>query len=98
MSKRQHDHMKMDEALKAFVEENRLQTGLDKVDVAHAWEKIMGQGVNQYTEAVDLKGETLHVRLSSSVLREELSYGKTKIIQIMNEAIGRPLIKSIVLR
>lgn len=98
MSKRQHDHMKLDEALKAFVEENRLQQGLDKIDVLHAWEGIMGQGVNRYTTSVELKGDVLHVQLSSSVLREELSYGKTKIIQIMNEALGRPLIKSIVLR
>ncbi len=90
--------MKLDEALKAFVDENKLRPGLDKVDVAHAWENIMGQGVNQYTESVDLRGEVLHVRLSSSVLREELSYGKTKIVEIMNDALGRAIIKSIVLR
>ena len=90
--------MKLNEALKAFVDENKLQAGLDKIDVAHTWENIMGQGVNRYTESVDLKGEVLHVRLSSSVLREELSYGKTKIIQIMNEALGRSIIKSVVLR
>ncbi len=98
MSKRQYDHMKLDEALKAFVDENRLQKGLDKIDVIHAWESIMGQGVNRYTTSVELRGEILYVHLSSSVLREELSYGKTKIIEIMNEALGRPLIKTVVLR
>jgi hypothetical protein len=36
--------------------------------------------------------------LSSSVLREELSYGKEKIIAMLNEAIGKNVIKKLVLR
>ena len=98
MSKRHNEHMKIDEVLKEFVETNKLQDGLDKVDVREAWEKLMGNGVNHYTMSVILKQHTLHVQLSSSVLREELSYGKEKIIAMLNEALGKPLIKKLILR
>jgi len=98
MSKRHNEHMKLEDVLKEFVENNKLQSGLDKVNVEDAWKQLMGNGVNSYTTQVLLQGETLHVCLSSSVLREELSYGKEKIVAMLNEALGKSLIKKIVLR
>jgi len=58
----------------------------------------MGNGVNNYTTAIKLVRDVLYVQLSSSVLREELSYGKEKIIAMLNEALGKDLIKKLVLR
>ncbi|MDU8886564.1 DUF721 domain-containing protein [Yeosuana sp. MJ-SS3] len=98
MPKRNNDHISISEALKEFVETNKLEHGLDKVNVQKAWEKMMGNGVNNYTTAINLQRDTLHVQLSSSVLREELSYGKEKIINMLNEELGKPLIKKIILR
>lgn len=88
----------MGDLLKEFVETNRLQSGLDKVNVTEAWKEMMGKGVNNYTQAILLEHETLYVQLSSSVLREELSYGKEKIIAMLNEAMGRTVIKKLILR
>ncbi len=98
MAKRHTEHINISEALKEFVETNKLQSGLDKIDVAHAWENLMGNGVNNYTTAIKLVRDVLYVQLSSSVLREELSYGKEKIIAMLNEALGKDLIKKLVLR
>ena len=58
----------------------------------------MGNGVNHYTTAVELRNETLFVSLSSSVLREELSLGTSKIIAMINEELGKELVKKLVLR
>ena len=96
--KRNNEQLKLSEVLKEFVDENRLQEGLDKVDVKEAWSSLMGNGVNHYTTNVQLKRATLYVDLSSSVLREELSYGKEKIIAMLNEHLDKPLIQKIVLR
>lgn len=96
--KRNNEQLKLSDALKEFVSENRLQEGLDKVDVREAWANLMGNGVNHYTTNVQLKRNILYVDLSSSVLREELSYGKEKIIAMLNEHLEKELIKKIVLR
>ena len=86
------------EALNEFIKENKLQNGMDKVLAREAWEKIMGNGVNNYTTAVELRNNTLFVSLSSSVLREELSHGKSRIIDMLNEELDKDLVKNIVLR
>jgi hypothetical protein len=96
--KRNNEHISISDALKEFVETNKLEHGLDKVNVKNAWEKMMGNGVNNYTTAIILQRDTLHVQLSSSVLREELSYGKEKIINMLNEELGKDLIKKLILR
>ena len=98
MAKRNNSHLPLSEALNEFIKENKLQKGMDKVDAREAWVNLMGNGVNNYTTAVELKNETLYVSLSSSVLREELSLGKTKIISMINEELGRELVKKLVLR
>lgn len=98
MTKRNNDNQTLQDVLKAFVSDNNLQQGLDKVDVRDAWANLMGNGVNNYTSAIELKRSTLYVQLSSSVLREELSYGKEKIITMLNEAIGKEVITKLILR
>lgn len=98
MAKRNNDHLSISDVLKEFVETNKLDRGLDKVNVRDAWTKLMGNGVNNYTTAISLERETLYVQLSSSVLREELSYGKQKIITMLNEDLGKEVVKKLVLR
>lgn len=98
MAKRNKDHLSISDLLKEFVDTNRLQPGLDKVNVRDAWAQMMGNGVNNYTTAIQLERDTLYVQLSSSVLREELSYGKEKIITMLNESLGKEIIKKLVLR
>ena len=98
MAKRNNEHISIADALKEFVETNKLETGLNKVNAADAWAKLMGNGVNHYTTSVQLERNTLYVQLSSSVLREELSYGKEKIIAMLNEELGKDIIKKLILR
>ncbi len=98
MAKRNKDNLSISDLLKEFVDTNKLQPGLDKVNVQDAWAQMMGNGVNNYTTAIQLERDTLYVQLSSSVLREELSYGTEKIIAMLNESLGKEVIKKLVLR
>lgn len=98
MAKRTKDELSISDLLKEFVDTNKLQPGLDKVNVRNAWAEMMGTGVNNYTTAIQLERDTLYVQLSSSVLREELIYGQDKIIKMLNESLGKEVIKKLVLR
>lgn len=98
MTKRDADPISLKDALSGFVEKNKLQKGLDKISAEDAWNNIMGPAISKYTEQVKLDGDRLIVRLTSSVLREELGYGKEKIIKNLNEEMGREVIKSLMLR
>ncbi|WP_424494465.1 DUF721 domain-containing protein [Salinimicrobium sp. GXAS 041] len=98
MARRSNEHLSISEALQEFVEDNKLQKGLDKVHVREVWNSQMGPAIEKYTTALKLERNTLYVQLSSSVLREELSYGKEKIIKMLNQELGRELVKKLVLR
>lgn len=98
MAKRYNEEQKISDVLKAFIQENKLEKGINKVDAKEAWVKLMGNGVNNYTQNVELRNQVLYVSLSSSVLREELSMGKSKIVKMLNEELDQELIKKIVLK
>ena len=98
MAKRDADPKSLRDVLGSFVEKNKLQTGIDKVNVADAWRDIMGPAITKYTTQIKLDKDKLFVQLSSSVLREELGYGKEKIVRNLNEEQGKEVIKTIVLR
>ena len=98
MAKRLNNESSIGDVLKEFIQSNKLQSGIDQISVKEAWVSLMGNGVNSYNKNITLKGETLYVEFSSSVLREELSHGKSKIITMINEELKREIVKSIVLR
>lgn len=98
MAKRLNDHNSLGDVLKEFIQTNNLQKGMDKIVVRDAWASLMGNGVNNYTRNIMLKNEVLYVELTSAVLREELSYGKEKIVKMINEELGREVVKDVILR
>ncbi|MGY5846962.1 DUF721 domain-containing protein [Salegentibacter sp. HM20] len=96
--RRTNENMSIGDVLKDFVSSSKLEQGLDKVNVREVWNREMGPAIQKYTTGLKLQNDTLYVQLSSSVLREELSYGKEKIIKMLNEELGKNLIQKLVLR
>jgi hypothetical protein len=98
MAKRLNNQSTIGAVLQQIIQVNKLQPGMDQIDVKEAWRQLMGNGVNTYTKNVVLKGSTLYVELGSAVLREELSHGKSKIVKMINEELGREVVNDVVLR
>lgn len=98
MAKRISNESSIGDVLKEIIQVNKLQPGIDQISVKEAWVSLMGNGVNSYTKNVTLRGTTLYVELTSAVLREELSHGKSKIVAMINEELRREIVKEVVLR
>lgn len=98
MSKRFGENNSLGDVLKEFIANGKLQKGLNKISAEEAWHQVLGEAISKYTTQVYLERDTLYVSLSSSVLREELSYGKDKIIALLNEACGKELITKLILK
>ena len=92
---KKENQQSLSDALKSFIADHKLKAGLDQVRATEAWTQVMGPGVANYTRKVRLEGSTLNVSLDSSVLREELSLGSSRIREMMNEALGGALIEQI---
>ena len=87
MAKRENESNKLSDLIPKMLQENRLQKGIDQMTVREAWVQVMGPGVANYTEKVTLKDQVLLVKLNSSALRQELEYGKDKILKMMQESL-----------
>jgi len=95
MSKRDNEAHKLKDLIPQMLQENKLKKGMDQIYIKEAWVEVMGKGVANYTESISLKNRTIHVKLSSSTLREELNYGKDKIAKMMDDAIPNLVITSV---
>ena len=83
--------------INVFLKKNRLENGLLDLEVKKVWFEVMDNGVANYTRDVNLKNKTLYIKLNSPALREELSYGKEKLINIINQKFKNEIINKIVL-
>jgi len=97
MAKRENDSFSVKDLMQSFIKENNLTKGMQKLKIEETWTQMMGPGVATHTSSVKLQNKTLIIQLTSSVLREELSYGKEKIIKMMNEEIGDNVISKLIL-
>jgi predicted nucleic acid-binding Zn ribbon protein len=97
MAKRENNSFSVKDLMQIFIKENNLSKGMRKLKVEETWAEMMGPGVMAHTTSVKLQNKTLIIQLTSSVLREELSYGKEKIIKMMNEKVGEGVISKLML-
>lgn len=97
MAKRENEYSSMQDLMKLVIKENNLTKGMNQMNVKDVWANLMGNGVQNYTESVQLQNKTLIVKLKSSVLREELSYGREKIIKMLNDELGQEMITKLML-
>ncbi|MFT4839426.1 MAG: hypothetical protein ACJAWA_000749 [Nonlabens sp.] len=95
---KKEDFVRMSDVLSDFKAQDKLQKGFEKVDVEGAWKTVMGSGVANYTTQIKFTAGTLFIGLSSSVLRQELLYGRAKIIKNLNDHLDREMIEKLVLR
>ena len=96
--KRKFEPQSISKVLDQILESKSLRKGIIDVRINELWYEIMGANITHYTDKIILKGNTLLVSLNSAALRVELSYGKEKIIKMMNKELGSEIIKKIVLR
>ena len=97
MAKRENEYSSIQDLMKLVIKENNLTKGINQMNVKDVWANLMGNGVQNYTENVQLQNKTLIVKLKSSVLREELSYGREKIIKMLNDELGQEMITKLML-
>ncbi len=93
--KRSSNQATIGELIEKLMKAYRLDGKLKEMDVIAAWEEMMGKAVATRTKDIQIRNKTLFLTLDSSVMREELMYGKTIIIQRINEKAGFEMISDV---
>ena len=80
-----------------FLRKNKLEKGLLDLEVKKVWFELMDNGIANYTLDVNLRNKTLYIKLSSPALKQELSYGKEKLMDLINKKFDEEIVQKIVL-
>ena len=91
------NNLELKNLVNTFLKENKLEKGLLNIEVKKVWFELMNNGVANYTTDVSLRKKTLYIKLSSPALKEELSYGKEKLIKLINERLKENVVEKIIL-
>lgn len=92
------NEISLKEAIQQLIKQYRLRGKLSQNKLSHQWEQIMGKTIASRTKNVYLTKGKLIIELNSSVLRNELSFLKNKIIAKVNEELGEEVVKEVVLK
>lgn len=85
------------DVLNRFFEENsEMADKLAEVRLMDCWHN-MSPMISRYTINLFIKNRVLYVKLSSSILKNELMMGKEDLIEKLNTEAGREVIDDIVL-
>jgi len=85
-------------SIKAFLKANNLDEKVMEVRVKATWDKLMGNGISAHTTQVILKNKKLYLSFDSAALKQELTYSKSKVIDMMNKDLGEDAIEEIIIR
>ena len=90
--------LSMQDAIKLFLKQSQLKTGLQALRIEDVWEEIMGKTIAKYTDKIQILNQTLFITSTVAQLKHELLYQKEKIIERVNEALGEKVINNVVIK
>ena len=86
------------DALDKFLEQSRLRGSIQALQIGDVWEDIMGKTIARYTKEIRIINDTLFITTHVAPLKQELIFQKEKIKFRVNEALGKKIIKEIVIK
>ena len=84
------------EVIQKLISSYHLDDKLKEVQIINHWEKVVGKVIAKHTQKLYIKHGKLFVKLDSPALKEELSFSKSKIIDLINEEVKEKLIEDLV--
>lgn len=82
--------------LQKMVEEMSWEEKLAETAIRQIWAAKMGTTINQYTREISLRKGKLFIQIQSAPLKQELSYQRDKIRDMMNAQLGERVVAEVV--
>jgi len=95
---RKSNEQSISEVIEQMLDKYKISGKMDEVHLVEIWEELMGKTIANHTEKITIKNGKLILKLDSAVLKEELSYSKQKLMDMLNEALGKVSILEVVIR
>lgn len=81
--------------LQRFLRESGLETPLNQHRLVEMWPKVVGELVGKVTDQIFIQNQTLVVRITSPVLKNEIAMQSTALVRELNRRVGANVIVDI---
>ena len=85
------------EAITHLIDAGGMREKMDELDIASWWDEVAGGMIARHTLGIRLSKGRLFVRVDSAPLRQELSYMRERMVELLNQRMGREVVKEVVL-
>lgn len=87
--------IKLGDAIIKFLRNEGLESPLNQTRAVSEFQEIVGH-LSRYIEQTYIKGQTLHVHVSSAVVRQELHINKEQLIAQLRDRVGDNVVVDII--
>lgn len=92
---RYNDDKKLGEINSIMIDSFELRNKMTEISIQKLWTNLMGKTISRYTEKIEFKKGELRIFIQSSSLKNELSLGKEKIQNLINQKLGSEKVKTV---
>lgn len=92
---KRHPTTPIQNLLDAWLRSEGLETPLLQHRLINAWPEVMGKTVASYTGNIFIRGNTLHVKINSPALRQNLLLMRSEIARKMNAYVKAQIIQNV---
>ena len=71
---------------------------LDEVKLIKCWESVVGPMISKHTKNIYFREGDLYVEIDSAPLRQELSFAKSKLVDKVNQEMGKKLVHKLIIK
>ena len=86
------------ELVRLTCREEGIETPLNEYRLIQAWGQVLGAAVRSYTKELKIYTQVLFVKVTSSVLRQELQMNRKSLVRKLNDHVKAQVITDIVFR
>ncbi len=97
-NKRKSEISPMKQAIEEMLKSYKIDRKFNQTSLVKSWGAIMGAPIANRTTELFIKDKTLFVTLNSAPLKQELTIGKKKVLELFRKEFGEDVIDEIIFR
>lgn len=86
------------ESFQELLNTYKIKDKFNETNLVSSWGKIMGPAIANRTSEVYISRKKLYVTLNSAPLKQELTYNKARLMEMLGDEFGHGIIEDIIIR
>lgn len=98
MAYRNSNEQTLKQVLEQLFKTYRIDHKVNEQLLIAKYKEMVGPMIAKYTQSARIRNRILFLEITSSVVKNELSYAKTKLVDNLNREVGKKVIDKIVIK